>query len=72
MERNGMHICLNNNHLPDFSFISLTSESETYVELYPKLKLTNINLSKIFFKFHSRKCYCIYLFVYLFRKLPVS
>jgi len=29
-------------------FISLTSESETNVELHPRLKLTNINLSKIF------------------------
>jgi len=46
-----MDICLNNNHLPDFSFISLTSESETNVELHPELKLTNINLSKIFKNF---------------------
>jgi len=43
--------CLNNNHFPDFSFISLTSESETNVELHPELKLTNINLSKIFYHF---------------------
>ena len=42
-----MDIYLTNNHLPDFSFISLTSESETNVELHPELKLTNINLSKI-------------------------
>ena len=40
---NEMDICLTNNHLPDFSFISLIwSESETDVELHPKLKLTNI------------------------------
>jgi len=48
MEWNEMDICLNNNYLPGFSFINLTSESETNVELHPKLKLTNINLSKIF------------------------
>jgi len=28
-----MDICLTNNDLPDFSFIGLTSESETIVEL---------------------------------------
>ena len=42
---NGTDICLTNNHLPDFSFISLISESETnetIVELHPKLKLINI------------------------------
>ena len=38
-----MDICLNNNYLPGFSFINLTSESETNVELHPELKLTNIN-----------------------------
>jgi len=58
-----MDIYLTNNHLPDFSFISLTSESETNVELHPELKFTNRN---------SRQCYWIYPFVYLFRKLPVS
>jgi len=37
-----MDICLTNNHLLNFSFISLIlSESETNVT-YPKLKLTNI------------------------------
>jgi len=41
-EWNGMDICLTNNHLADFSFISLIwSERETNVELHPKLKLTN-------------------------------
>jgi len=43
-----MDIYLTDNHLPDFSFISLTSESETNVELHPKLKFTNRNLSKFF------------------------
>jgi len=33
-EWNGMDICLTNNHLPDFSFISLISESETNVKLH--------------------------------------
>jgi len=37
-----MDIYLTNNHLPDFSFISLISESETNVEVHPKLKLKNI------------------------------
>jgi len=38
-----MNIYLTNNHLPDFSFVSLIwSESETNVELHPKLKLTYI------------------------------
>ena len=68
MEWNGVDIYLTNNHLPDFSFISLTSESETNVELHPKLKLTNRNLSKIFKNFiHDNAT--AYLFVYLFRKL---
>jgi len=41
-EWSGMDICLTNNHLPDFSFISLIgSEYQTIVELLPKLKLTN-------------------------------
>ena len=44
MEWNGMDICFNNNHLPDFSFISLTSESETNVKLHPELKLTNTRM----------------------------
>jgi len=43
-----MDICLNNNYLPGFSFISLTSESETNVDLHQKLKLTDINLSRYF------------------------
>jgi len=51
MESNGVDICLTHNHLPDFFFISLTSESETNVELHPKLKCTNRNLSKIFKNF---------------------
>jgi len=43
MEWIGMDICLTDNHLTDFSFISLIwSESETSVKLHPKLKLTNI------------------------------
>jgi len=37
-----MDIYLTSNHLPDFYFISLISESETNVKLHPKLKLTNI------------------------------
>jgi len=37
-----MDVCLSNNHLPDFCFINLVSESETDVELHPKLKLINI------------------------------
>jgi len=37
-----MDICLTINPLPDFSFISLISESEADVELHPKLKLRNI------------------------------
>ena len=47
-EWNGIDICLTNNHLPNFCFISLTwSESETKLTkkcriTYPKLKLTNI------------------------------
>jgi len=58
---------------PDFSFISLISESEADVELHPKLKLTNtLKYKQRFLKIHSRQCYCIYLFVYLFIKLPVS
>jgi len=58
-----MDIYLTNNHLPDFSFLSLISESETNVELHPKLKLTNIlNFNqKFFFKFHSRQYYRIYI-----------
>jgi len=59
-----MDICLTNNHLPDFFFISLTSESETNDELYPQLKLTNI--------LYSQQYHCIYLFLYLLRKLPIS
>jgi len=39
---NGMDISVSNNHLLDFSFISLISESETNVELHPKVKLRNI------------------------------
>jgi len=40
---NGMDICLTNNHLPNISCISLIwSESETNVELHPKLKLTTV------------------------------
>jgi len=38
-----MDICFTNNHLLDFSFVSLIrSESEVSVKLHPKLKLTNI------------------------------
>jgi len=51
-EWNGMDICLTNNHLPDFSFITLTrSESETNVELHPKLQLTNILIFKQHYSF---------------------
>jgi len=35
-----MDVCHTNNNLPDFPFVSLTSESETRVELHPQL--TNI------------------------------
>jgi len=56
-----MDICLINNHLSYFSFISMTSESETNDELYPKLKLTNI--------LYSQQYHCIYLFLYLFEKI---
>ena len=63
-------IYLTNNHLPDFSFISLISESETNVELHPKLKLKNI--LKFNNTIHSQEYYCIYLLVYLLRKLPIS
>ena len=67
-----MDICFNNNHLPDFSFISLTSESETNVELHPKLKLTNINYARYFKISFTTMLLHIYLFVYLLRKLPIS
>jgi len=68
MEWNGIDICLTN--LPDFSFISLTPESENNVELHPKRKRTYIyKFKQDILKYHSRQCYCIYLFVY--RKLPV-
>jgi len=40
---NGMDICLASKHLPNVPFISLIrSESDTNVELHPKLKLTII------------------------------
>jgi len=39
-----------NNNLPDFSFVSLTYESETNVELHIQLKLTNILKFKQHFK----------------------
>jgi len=51
-----MDICLTNSHLPDFSFIGLSlicSESETNVELHPKLKLTNILRFKEHYSFTS-------------------
>jgi len=65
-----MDIFLTNNHLPDFSFISLTSESETNVELHPKLILTNILKFKQHYSF--TRTYCTHMFAYLLRKLPIS
>jgi len=47
-EWNGMDVCHTNNNLPDFSFVSLSSESETSVELHPQL--TNIMKFKQHFK----------------------
>jgi len=72
---NGMDICLTNNHLPKFSFISLIwSESETNVELHPKLKMTIILKFKEHYSFTTilLNINSIYLFAYLLRKLQIS
>jgi len=67
-----MDICLNNNHLPDFSFYKSDIWKWNQCRITSTTKTYKYKFKQDILKYNSRQCYCLYVFVDLLRKLPVS